>query len=311
MMHAETLEAIRRSAALPSMPLVATRCFEMTNDPLCSFDRLVELLSTDPGIAADVLRMANSPLFGMMREVRSLKHALSLLGLKRTRELVLTRYMVQRIEQSGSSLIDMTYYWRRSLTTAVVAAHLADTVLPKRRDEAFVAGLLADSGVLVLARALPSRYQPLAAQYAPFGGDGWIGQEQALLGVTHADVSAMVLEEWSLPGELVEAVRAHHLVCAAREAPDDAVGALASLVGAAGTVGRLLCEARDPADSAENCANALDAAGMDVGVLVNCFPMVERDVESLAALLRIDVIPDKIYKLIATHIQQQLLAAPN
>ena len=67
MMQSETLETIKRSASIPSMPLVATRCYEMTQDSNCDYNKLVDLLSTDPGIAASVLRLANSPLFGVTR----------------------------------------------------------------------------------------------------------------------------------------------------------------------------------------------------------------------------------------------------
>ncbi len=305
MVQSETLEAIRRSAAIPSMPMVATRCFEITQDPNCSYDKLVELLSTDPGIAAEILRMSNSALFGVARQVTSLKQAIALLGLKRLRDLVLTRYLVQRIDEQRSDLVDVSYFWRRSLTTAVVASRLADAVLPRRRDEAFVAGLLADVGVVVLSRALPSKYGPIARKYKPLGGTSWMDDEHKLLGLTHGEVSAVVLEEWSLPASIVEAARYSDRPAAL--IPADSPGLkLSPLVTAATVVARTLCEAQNPATSATECLAALEPLELGPGVLAEMLPRIEADVEAMAAMLRIDVIPNKIFKLIAEQVSSQL-----
>lgn len=112
-MHGDTLEAIKQSAAIPSMPMIATRCYEMTSDPNCNYDRLIELLSTDAGMAADVLRLSNSALFGVTRQVTSLKQAVTLLGLRRIRDLVLSRYLVQKLRDARDELVNIHHFWRR------------------------------------------------------------------------------------------------------------------------------------------------------------------------------------------------------
>lgn len=305
-MHRDTIEAITRSAAIPSMPLVATRCFELTQDPLCSYEKLVELLGTDPGIAAEILRLANSAMFGVVRQVNSLKHAVALLGLGRVRDLVLTRYMVQSLSRAKTDPIDITYYWRRSLTTAVIASRLAAAQNSRRREEIFIGGLLADVGVIVLTQALPSKYGPAAQCYKPLGGDGWMQQEQSILNIEHGEVSAMVLEAWSLPELLVEGVRAHH---GPYDSLDAANGSLevARLIGAAGNIAPVLCEAADPAKAAAVCVEAMGRVNLDPGVLIQLLPSVQSDVESLADTLKLDVVPARAYKLIAEQIGKKLL----
>lgn len=307
-MNCDTLEAIRRSAAIPSMPVVATRCFEMTQDPNCHYDKLVDLLATDPGIAAEVLRLSNSPLFGVMRRITSLKQAIGLLGLKRLRDLVLTRYLIQRLDENRSDLLDISYFWRRSLTTAVVAGRLAESILPAQRDECFMAGLLADVGVPVLARALPSVYAPIASAYKPQGGDDWRSAEHVALKVSHAVVSALVLEEWRLPESLVSAVCLHHTPTT--DFPADAAGReQAPVVSAAGEIARILCDAGQPPTAAQQCVAAMESAQLDCGLLTPVLPLVESDVESLASMLRVDVIPNRIFKLIAEQIAANLTLA--
>jgi HD-like signal output (HDOD) protein len=304
-MQSDTLEAISRSAAIPSMPLVATRCYEMSQDPLCSYDKIVELLSTDPGIAAEILRIANSAMFGLVRQVDSLKQAIALLGLTRVRDLVLMRYMVQSLNTAKTDPIDLSYFWRRCTGGAIVAGKLAATKAPRRRDEAFIAGLLADVGVVILTQALPSKYKPIAAQYRPLGGDAWKGQEREVLGVSHGQVSAMVLEAWSLPGAIVESVRHHH-------DPIDAIPTdspardIAPLIGAAQTIAGAISEASDPARAAAHCVEAMEGIKLSPAVLVDALPSIESDIENLATALKVDVIPSKTFKLIADQIAKQI-----
>ena len=93
-MNADALETLKRSAAIPSLPQVVTRFLEVIRDPAFDFDEVADVLSADPGMTADMLRLVNSPLFGVTRTVSSLHQALALLGLRRVRSLVLGRYLV-------------------------------------------------------------------------------------------------------------------------------------------------------------------------------------------------------------------------
>ncbi|MEE8169292.1 MAG: HDOD domain-containing protein, partial [Phycisphaerae bacterium] len=277
-MNSDTLEAIVRSANIPSMPSVATRCYELSQDPMCSYDKLVALLSTDPGIAAAILRLSNSAMFGVVRQVDSLKQAITLLGLSRTRDLVLVRCMVQALRQARSELIEFEYYWRRSLTTAVIASRLAAARRPRGKDEAFIAGLLADVGVVILAQALPSKYVEIAEQYRNLSGAELQARESAAINATHADVSAMVLQLWMLPEAIVEAVRHHH--AAADSIPLNAPGRdTASFLGAGDAISQCLCVAKDADQAAVTCIRAVEPLGMDAGGLCELLNDVQVDVE--------------------------------
>lgn len=307
-MHAETLESLKRSAAIPSMPLVATRCYEMTQDPHCDYRKLVDLLATDPGIAADVLRLANSALFGVTRQVSSLQQAIALLGTKRIRELVMARYLVQKIQEMPTDLVDFSYFWRRSLTTAILAAKLAETVLSAQRDEAFIGGLLADVGVVVMARALPKKYGPIAQQYRPHGSDDWMHGEYNLMGVTHGEVSALVLEQWNLPENVVDAVRYHH--ARLTDLPADAPSQkLARVIGAAGMVAKILCEVTNVETVVTSCVDAMERVELDLSVLVRSLHGIGDQIEQTAGLLQVDVLNSKVFATIEKQLAAQLQSA--
>jgi HD-like signal output (HDOD) protein len=304
-MQSETLETIRRSASIPSVPMVATRCYEMTQDSNCDYNKLVELLSTDPGIASSLLRLANSPLFGVAGRVSSLRHAIALLGVTRIRQLVQARYLVQQTEELGCEKINIDYYWRLSVTTAILAAGFADALCPRQRDAAFVGGLLADLGVLVLARSLPSQYDAIAMRYQPHETDDWIILEKQRLDVTHGEVSAMVLEQWRLPNVIVEAVRFHH--AGAAEIPADCEGSLlARIIGGAGGVARILSQTSNVDSAVEKCTAAMTSVDLDMSTLIQTLEGIEEQIARVADLLQIDVLSSKVFTLICSQLIENL-----
>ncbi|NOS99862.1 MAG: HDOD domain-containing protein [Phycisphaerales bacterium] len=304
-MNADVLAAIQRTDALPSMPQIVTRFFEITLEPNYRQEDIIQLLSTDPGVAADILRLANSPLFGVTRKVGSLQQAATLLGIKRIRTLVMGRCLVQGLSSTGSKLIDSSYYWRRSLATGVLAARFADHTAPSFREEAFMTGLFSDVGIVILARTFPQKYAPAADAYAPRKGTELTAVEAQCVGTTHPLVSAMVLEKWTLPERMALAVRHHHDQLLPDGLPEG-VAELTCAVHAASDIARLLCEAPHADEVARICAEAMDVVKLDVSVLKSVLTAVERDITELAGILKIDVIPSKVYGIIADTVSHML-----
>ena len=105
-MNARVLDTLKRSAAVPSMPQVVLRFLEIMQDPEFDYTDLVRVLSADPGTVSEVLRLANSALFGVRHKVVSTHQALTLLGPKRTRSLLLGRYLVDSMTEKRVAGLD-------------------------------------------------------------------------------------------------------------------------------------------------------------------------------------------------------------
>lgn len=302
-MEAAVIDLLKRSAAIPSMPQVAARFLEIIQDPDFDYRDVVEVLSSDPGTASEILRLANSSLFGVTRNVSSLPQALTLLGMRRVRSLVLGRYIVDSIDRKTDVAIDLTYFWRRSLTCAVLAGHFAAVAEPQSREEAFICGLLADIGVVVLAEAIPGEYASLAAQYRPDGELGLAVKERALIGISHAQASALVLAHWRLPDLVCEAVNWHPWELDEIEAPP-----LARVVAAADVLAKYFCDTQpDLGRVLDVCRQIETLLGLSDERLGEILLQIEHQIADLAQTLRVQTTGLDTCRALAAALHQQIL----
>jgi HD-like signal output (HDOD) protein len=284
-METAVIEMLKRSAVIPSLPQVAARFMEMIQDPDFDYGDVVEVLSSDPGMAGEILRLANSSLFGVTRHISSLSHALTLLGLRRVRSLVLGRYIVDSLDRHSRTRIDVSYFWRRSLTCAVLSSQFAASLEPQSREESFIAGLLADVGVIILDEAMPRDYTPIAAEYRPDGQAELADKEVALIGISHAQASAMVLAHWQLPDVVCAAVAGHPWEL---DRPEDSP--LSRLIGAADLLSKHLCDSRPDVDRVLGVCNQIGGSlRLSSDKLATIVVSSEPQLAELADLLRIQL----------------------
>jgi HD-like signal output (HDOD) protein len=198
------VELVNRANSLYTLPTVAMEVLELTSNPKVDVRALKECILRDPAMTAKLLRVVNSSLFGLSRQVSDLNQALALLGINPLKILVLGFSLPENLFQ-GLSLAQLEWYWSLSLTRAVAAREISEQLLHKPGDEAFLAGLLQDLGILVLVRQLGESYTKLLTQVIEKEYD-LKELETTALGFDHAALTAALLDHWNLPLSLVEAV---------------------------------------------------------------------------------------------------------
>lgn len=205
-----TPEAIAaRIASLPTMPEVAHRALDLLRDPDTSADELRRVIESDPSLAASVLRLANSSLFGPARPTASLTHAIVLIGFSRLRSLTLAtvvsglRGLVPERASAERDLI-----WLHSVNTALAARALSVRAGLQWSDEAFVAGLMHDCGRQVLLSLHTDEYRELI--FAAHGDMPTIDAERDRLGITHEEAGGALMRQWKMAPQLVLSVSSHH-----------------------------------------------------------------------------------------------------
>lgn len=193
-----------RAQRLYSLPGVAMKVLELTRNPQVDTRALKRCIENDPALTSKILRVVNSSLFGLSREVSDLQQALALLGTKPLKLLVLGFSLPSGLF-GGMSTEALQRYWRRTLTKAVAARELSETVWQLPGDDSFIAGLLQDLGVLVLLQELGEAYARFLEKVLSCGKDLMEWEVQAM-GFEHTALSSRLLEHWGLPETLVEAV---------------------------------------------------------------------------------------------------------
>jgi HD-like signal output (HDOD) protein len=144
-------EILRNITSLPTLPDVAMKVLEMSERPDVSMRSIGDIVERDPVIATRLLKLVNSPFYGIRREVTSIHQALLILGLSSLRNLVLSSSMTDLFNSAGSvGSFDRRELWRHSIATAIAARSLAAKTRLADSDVAFTAGLIHDVGKIVI-----------------------------------------------------------------------------------------------------------------------------------------------------------------
>jgi HD-like signal output (HDOD) protein len=194
---------------MPIMPDVATKILSIAEDRLeISFKELEDIIKIDPGLTAKILKIANSAIYARQREIKSLQTAITLLGFKNLKSLVLLVTASGAFARYKQDPFFQTF-WKHSILSAFLARHMA--IRCNRKDaseECFVAGLLDDIGQVAFYNAGRERYQPVIG--ALIEGRTAVEQiEQEIYGVDHRIVGAALLKSWSFPDLYVDTAREH------------------------------------------------------------------------------------------------------
>jgi len=210
MVQAQTLRSILDEVkSLEPLPQVALRVMALAGEEDLVPRDLVEVIQTDAGLTAKILKLTNSAYYGFRREIVTLFEAGNLLGTAKLINLALTTCSARYFRRYGGQSEEAARRtWERSVTTAIAAGLFASTRGGVERSRAYTAGLLENVGHVVMARFLPEAQARLDAAIA--GGATRLQAEQSVLGIHHGEIGALLAERWDFPPLLVDAIRHHH-----------------------------------------------------------------------------------------------------
>jgi len=188
-----------------SLPDIAIRLNELIDLPNTSTQDLVEVVQLDAGIAATVLRLANSAWYGLPAKVDTISRAITLIGQRALRDLVLSTSVIRTFKGISSEFVDMRDFWDNSVTCGVVTRNLAQKVGMRETERMFLAGLLHKVGRLVFYASRPVQYRQVL-QDRQNGEAAIIEAERAVFGFDYAQLGAALLRSWRVPAALDEVI---------------------------------------------------------------------------------------------------------
>ncbi len=194
---------------LPPFPWVATKMLQLfsTPDDDVEVGRLMELIRADASLTSEILRRANSPLYGLKSQVSSLQHAVVLLGFDHLKALAIT-IGVNAYVKTALRLSVLRRCWRHSLACAMLAEQLAQPC-GISKDQAYTAGLLHDIGMLALLVNYPQPYANLLSVVLE-NRFALLASERDLFELDHCQAGALLAGQWNFPPELKGVVARHH-----------------------------------------------------------------------------------------------------
>jgi HD-like signal output (HDOD) protein/CheY-like chemotaxis protein len=207
---ADLIRVVSQLRSIPSLPASYRSMMEELGRTEPRLNKLAALVSSDMGMTAKCLQLVNSAFFGSRAPVSSPLTALSLLGLDTLKSLILSSHVFCEFKSQLLDAKETAWLWEHSFAVSVCARKIAEAqkVSPRQLDDAVTAGLLHDTGKLVLASCMPREYGTVL-DLVTGEGMALVEAERQILGCGHAEVGAHLLGLWGLPDPIVEAVAWH------------------------------------------------------------------------------------------------------
>jgi HD-like signal output (HDOD) protein len=197
---------------LPPFPAIATKLLRLFASEDTEVREVVGLIRADPAFSSELLRVANSPIYGLRSQVSSLHHAVVILGFDRLRSFAMTISM-RNFLRTAMRIDVLRRVWRHSLACALVAEDVASLFWKNNdrtvRDRAYTAGLLHDLGRLALLVKYPQEYANLLAVVSENPFD-MLETEHDLFDIDHCGAGGWLARSWTFPSEIADVAVGHH-----------------------------------------------------------------------------------------------------
>lgn len=195
---------------LPTLPTVVARITQRISNPSTNAADVGKLIEQDQALTGRVLRLVNSAYYGFPKQIKSIQHAVVILGFSKIKTLIITASVFGTFKDKLCSGLNLEHFWQHSLATAIASKVAAELIgVGHAAEDAFIGGLLHDIGKLVMDQYQPSIYGPIV-KYTQEKGTLLVKAEKEVMGLTHAEVGEWMMEKWRLPPILVQMVATHH-----------------------------------------------------------------------------------------------------
>jgi HD-like signal output (HDOD) protein len=267
-------DLVRGVSELQALPEVAWKVRNIAADPKGTATELAEVIKSDPALATKLLKLANSAFYGLPSQVSSVHRAIVLLGFKTVQNLALAGSLCGIFRGTRISPTFTGYdLWKHCLAVGVAARKIAKLVNALNPEEAFLAGVTHDVGMLAVRDAKPDKLASAIAKAQK--GMTFLEAEQAELGTDHTEVGSALTSVWRFPDDL-------RLVCRHHHAPGEARGKAALLIHAVHLadwlcgqkrIGFYLTQPEGPA-----CGESLQVLGLEESVLDDIGETLDDDI---------------------------------
>ena len=272
-------ELVRHASPLFSLPDIYIQVKALVDDPKASLSDIAAVIGRDPALTARLLKIANSPLFGMAARIETITRAVALMGTQQVHDLVLATSLTKACNKLPVDARELEQFWHRSVLCAAAARQLAFASNVLDSERLFVAGLLHNIGHLILVQHDPEEMKRIQIESTSSGRPAWSLQRE-IFGLDSAAVGGHLLHKWNLPAMLVKTVSCHTRPVQATDFPLET-----SLVHVAAVIAQLGADT-----DFEHIFAMIDAAAdqrlaLDPNTILNCHRLAWSDLPAALDLI--------------------------
>jgi len=203
-----------------AFPFTVAKVLQLTESVKSGAGDLAKVIEADPVISTSILKVSNTVFFASMnRRISTIKDAVVRIGFRETKRIVMTMSVMDLFGKDDSSFgFNRMNFWLHSLATALISERIAKRMADVSSDEAFLAGLLHDFGLLLFDEFFPTIFSKVLEETTNTG-TRFIDNERNLLKITRNDIIKELFTSWKIPENITEAITTHYSVCDGKNTP--------------------------------------------------------------------------------------------
>lgn len=201
---------LNRFKGIKTIPHVAIRLSKLIADDSTPIIQFEELIRLDPTLVMRLLKMVNSPYYGLRQKVDTISRALVYIGMKTLRNMVVLEALKDIVKTTAKNgPFSRNQLWLHSAAVGICSQMIAERIFMQKGEDAFLCGLLHDLGIIVEDQVEPDLFAQVCcawqAESSPF-----VETEKKILGVNHCETGYLLAQDWNFPSEIQGAIRHHH-----------------------------------------------------------------------------------------------------
>lgn len=271
---------------IPTLPLVATRVTELINDPNSSSSDIALVLKKDQVLTAKVLKLVNSPYYGIPGEVTDVQRALAYLGFNTLAQLVLSISIISMFSTQKDTRFSLFEFWKHALATAVASEVIAKRIGYAKPEECFTCGLLHDVGKVVLYQIAPEEFGKVI-QLAEKEQCSFADAEKKIEIPPHGYLGEFIANKWRLPMVIRMTIRYHHFDVSKMDTIMNTVKPVIQIVSLANQIVNFAKIGHSGnASGAPVTKELLEPLGITEDQIPEIMEQIKKDVDNVGAFLR-------------------------
>lgn len=203
-------ELLKTFKKLKTLPHVAIHLSQLIADPDSTIKEFEKLIKMDPTLVARLLKLVNSPYYGLQQRVESVGRAVVLLGMRNVRNMVIIQALKDIFKASSDEdIFSRRKLWLHSAAVSICSQMIAERIFQEKGEDAFLCGILHDIGIIVEDQTRHELFIQCCKVYDP-GVRPFTEYERAVVGTDHCTVGYLLAQDWKLPHNVINAIRRHH-----------------------------------------------------------------------------------------------------